>query len=38
MGGEVFVVNMLVRRTDDGKLYLYDSVRTKKEGVQLASE
>lgn len=34
----VFAVNMLVRRADDGKLYLYDFVRTKKEGVQPASE
>ncbi len=24
-------VNMLVRRDEDGKLYLYDFVRTKKE-------
>ena len=34
----VFVVDMLVRRAADGKLYLYDFVRTKKEGVQPASE
>lgn len=34
----IFSVKMLVRRDGDGKLYLYDLVRTKKEGVQPALE
>ena len=34
----VFSVKMLVRRDSDGKLYSYDLVRTKKEGVQPAWE
>ncbi len=32
----IFSAKMLVRRDADGKLYLYDFVRTKKEGVQPA--